>query len=466
MIPKTYVAYHVHSMLSNGTTNIDSITDYHDYVEMAKSYDMPALGISEHGNLYNWVKKKEAIESAGMKYIHCVEVYVTEDTEETCVIYTAVSLLDAAMLDNLPGVKERNPRVRFRRYWQREDGMWLAEVDDEKSQHNGKILPIDKSSIKKEYTKTRDNYHCVLIAKNYDGVKEINKLVSKSYSRNDVHFYYAPRIYFDELVALSENVLITTACLGGILHNGNALLRERMLAFLSANKDRCYLEIQHHNCEDQIEYNKALYQLHLTTGVPLITGTDTHALNELHMEGRAILQKAKDVKFANEEEWDLTFKSPEELIAAYKKQNSLPLEVVYKAIETTVSMAERVEEFKLDYSPKYPKLYADSEKVFKQKINEGVKWRGIQKYPNYKEYLDRIHYEYDTYVHNGAVDFMLLEEDYKAEMRRRGIKYGYSRGSVSGSIIAYLLGITEMDSVKYNLNFERFMNKERISLAD
>ena len=73
-------------------------------------------------------------------------------------------------------------------------------------------------------------------------------------------------------------------------------------------------------------------------------------------------------------------------------------------------------------------------------------------------------YEIETYKHNDAIDFMLLEEDYKRELRKQGVHYGYSRGSVSGSIIAYLLGITDVDSIKYNLNFERFMNKERISL--
>ena len=101
-----------------------------------------------------------------------------------------------------------------------------------------------------------------------------------------------------------------------------------------------------------------------------------------------------------------------------------------------------------------------------QQPDDGVVWRGINKKPNYKEYVDRIYYEYDTYKHNGAIDFMLLEEDYKSEMRKKNVKFGYSRGSVSGSIIAYILGITEVDSVKYNLNFERFMNKERVSLAD
>lgn len=396
MIPTNYVPYHIHTMLSNGVTNIDSITDFHDYVDVAKNLGMKAFAFSEHGSLFAWLKKKEYIESCGMKYIHAVEAYLTEtDTE-----------------------------------------------------------------------KIRDNYHCVLIARNYNGVKELNKIVSKSFCRTDNHFYYMPRVTYDELFATSDNIIVTSACLGGALASGTSSAKEKFLNFLHKNKHRCFLEIQHHNCKDQIEHNRLLYQLNQSMGIPLIAGTDTHALNDEHMDGRAMLQKAKSVHFSNEDDWDLTFKSFDQLVAAYKKQNSLPIEAVYEAINNTNIMADMVEEFKIDYSPKYPKLYKDSESVFKKKINEGVKSRGITKYPNYREYLDRIHYEYDVYKHNGAIDFMLLEENYKSEMRKKNIKYGYSRGSVSGSLIAYLLYITEIDSIKYNLNYERFMNVERVSLAD
>lgn len=391
-----YFSYHMHTMLSNGTTNIDSITKFYDYIDAAKKCGMTALGISEHGNMFNWLKKKEAIEAAGLKYVHCVEAYLTES--------------------------------------------------------------LDK--------KIRDNYHCWIGAKNFEGVKELNKLVSRSFSRKDNHFHYYPRISFDELFATSDNILITTACLGGVLNNSPDYLKEKMIAFLSHNKHRCWLEIQHHNCKEQIEYNQYLYEISKAIGIPLITGTDTHALNDIYMDGRALLQKSKNVNFANESTWDLTFKTPEQLIDAYRKQNSLPMDIVYEAMENSLKMEEMIEEFSVDYSAKYPILYKDSKTVFKQKIDEGAVKRGIINYPNYQEYIDRIHYEYDTYEHNGAIDFMLLEENYKSEMRKRNIRFGYSRGSVSGSIIAYLLGITEIDSIKYNLNFERFMNKERVSLAD
>lgn len=201
-------------------------------------------------------------------------------------------------------------------------------------------------------------------------------------------------------------------------------------------------------------------------GVPLITGTDTHALNTEHLEGRSILQKSKGVFFADEESWDLTFKSYEELVTAYEKQGSLPVEVVKEAINNTNVLANMIEEFNIDSTYKYPHLWENPMKTFQNKIMQGIKKRGVDKYPNYQEYIDRIKHELKAYEHNGAIDFMLLMDDIISWCIENDIMVGYGRGSVNGSVIAWLLGITEMDSIKHNLNFERFMNTERVSLSD
>ena len=199
----------------------------------------------------------------------------------------------------------------------------------------------------------------------------------------------------------------------------------------------------------------------------LVANTDTHCLNQQHVKGRSILQKAKNIYFSDEEGWDLTFKSYDELIECYKKQNSLPMGVVMNAIENTNKIADMVETFELNRDYKYPKLYENSEEVLKQKVNDGIMRTGIYEYDNYQsEYIPRIYKELETYKHNGAIDFLLLDEDIKTWARENDMYCGYSRGSCSGSIICYLMGITEVDSIKFNLNFERFMNTERISLAD
>ena len=359
---------------------------------------MKAMAFTEHGSFFGWVNKKRHIESAGMKYIHGAEFYITETINE----------------------------------------------------------------------KIRDNYHCCLYAKNYDGVLELNQLSSISFNRDDNHFYYVPRITIDELLATSDNVLVSTACLGGILHNGTDAIKDKFITFLANNKHRCFLEIQHHNDVDgeQGKYNQYLYELSKKIGVPLIAGTDTHALNEEHLKGRKTLQKAKNVRFENEDSWDLTFKTYDELILEYQKQNVLPMNVVLDAIENTNRLADMVDEFELDETYKYPHLWEDSEATFAEKIREGIKRRGVDKYPNYQEYLDRIEHELEAYRHNGAIDFMLLMEDIIDWCVSQDIRVGYGRGSVNGSVIAWLLGITEMDSIKHKLNFERFMNVERVSLSD
>lgn len=424
---KNYVVYHLHSDLSNGVTNIDSVTKYNEYIDYAKSLGMKAMAFSEHGSVLEWVHKKNAIEKAGMKYIHAEEFYVTKELYQ----YPDDTELCESLLETDPEEAQK-------------------EIEE--------FLEGNKFQV-------RDNYHCVLIAKNYEGVKELNALSSKAFVR-DGHFYYQPRISFEELINTSENILITTACIGGILASGTPDIQEDFLNFLIKNKDRCYLEIQHH-CDDmQIKYNQYLVKISEQYGIPLIAGTDTHALNDEHMRGRAIMQRSKDVQFDSESAWDMIFKSYDELVVAYEKQFAIAKDVYLKAIEETNRMADRIEEFYLDYSYKYPKLYEDSLAEIKKKIVSGIKWRGIDKKKNYKEYQDRIVYELKTYIHNNALDFMLLEEDYKTELRKDGVKYGYSRGSVSGSLIAYLLGITEVDPIRFNLNFERFMNEERVSLAD
>lgn len=392
-----YTILHLHSMLSNGVTNIDSVTPYDQYISKAHELGMTAMAFSEHGSVFGWVKKKLHMEELGMKYIHAEEFYLTNTLDE----------------------------------------------------------------------KVRDNYHCLLIAKNYDGVLELNKLSSKSFNRDDNSFYYVPRITIEDVKSTSDNIIVSTACLGGVLNKAPEPIRQDFFDWLCQHPDRCFLEIQPHISAEQKRYNQALWALSKRSGLRLLMCTDTHALNAEHVEGRKILQKAKNIHFDGEDEFYLEMLSYDELVALCKIQNALPMEVYLDALEMTNTVANMVEPFELDYSYKYPHLWGDdSEQVLRAKISNGIKWRGVDKLPNYQEYLDRIEYEMKAYIHNGAIDFMLLMEDIIAWCKTQDILVGYGRGSCNGSVIAYLLGITEMDSIKHGLNFERFMNTERVSLSD
>ena len=392
-----YCIYHLHSDMSNGVTNIDSVTKFQRYIDRAKETGMKAMAFSEHGSVFAWDLKKEAIEKAGMKYIHAEEFYITQTLEE----------------------------------------------------------------------KVRDNWHCVLIGKNWEGVRELNYLASKSFNRKDNHFFYVPRITIDDLLNTSDNIIITSACLGGPLNHAPEDIVKQLLKFMSKNKHRCFLEIQHHNVSDQKSYNLQLVQWSKEYGIPLIAGTDTHSLDEIHAEGRKILQKSKDICFSDEDGWDLSFKTYDELCEAYRKQGALSEEVYLTAIENTNKMADMVEEFVLDRNTKYPKIYDDPIKTFKQKINDGYKNNEYvhQRYSK-KEVLDRVQEELAVYEKVGAIDFMLLETYIREWEKSVGIHSGPGRGSVSGSMIAYLLNITKMDSLKFHLNFFRFMNPARVTNAD
>lgn len=394
---ENYTVYHLHSDLSNGVTNIDSVTKFGEYINRAKECGMKAMAFSEHGSVFEWWHKKSAIEAAGMKYIHAVEAYLTSDLSE----------------------------------------------------------------------KIRDNYHCVLLAKNYDGFLELNQLVSDSFNRKDNHFYYVPRISFDELFQTSDNILITTACIGGVLAKGDGFIQERFLNFMKKNKHRCYFEIGHHLDEKQVIYNQRLYQLSQDTGIPLIAGTDTHVLNAEHERGRSILQRSKNIRFDEEDKWDLKFKTYDELVDSFRLQDSIPEEAYMQAIEETNRMADMVEPFELDRGTKYPHIYENPEETFVEKIREAIRVHPYAVKRHGGERLGKIvAEEIEVYKATKSIDFMLLQTYLREWERKNGIQCGYGRGSVSGSIVAYLLGITEMDSIKFGLNFFRFMNPSRVTNAD
>lgn len=383
---------------------IDSVTKYKQYVERAKECNMKAMAFSEHGHCFEYYHKKMAIEDAGMKYIHAAEVYVTES--------------------------------------------------------------LDK--------KVRDNYHCVLISRNYSGFLELNNLISHSYNRDNVkivsddsRYYYAPRVTFQDILNTSDNIIICTACIAGILSKGNDKIQDQFLKFLDKNQERCFLELQHHSVESQILYNQKLFKIHNETGIRLITGTDTHALNQLHVKGRNLLQQSKGIHYDDEVGWDLTFKTYDELVAAYAKQKSLPMNVILDAINNTNVMADMIEPFELDTHTKYPHIYKNSTETFKQKINDAFKCHPYIKNRYSKEEIKRtLKEELDVYIKTQSIDFMLLQNYLREWERKNNILCGYGRGSVSGSEIAYILGITQMDSKKFGLNFFRFLNPSRVTNAD
>ena len=375
---------------------LDSCTNFKLYVDKAKELGQTAICFTEHGNVYNWVEKKMYCEEQDIKYLHGVECYLTKE-----------------------------------------------------------LLQTDKDND--EPHKVRDNYHTILIAKNYAGVQEINTLIDMSTQED--HTYYKPRLSLDEFKNISDNVIKISACLASPL---NKLRDESLIQYYD------YLEVQPHaNSSDQKEYNKWLYEMSLKHNKPLIAGTDTHNLDKYKAECRSILQRAKHIVFTNEDEFDLTYKSYDELVDMFERQDSLPREVYLEAIENTNVMANSVEEFKLDTSFKYPKLYEDEEKVFKQRINQMYNEKlkqGVIK--NDPRYIKQIREEMRVFKKIGMVGFMLFMSELICWCWDNGIPIGPCRGSVGGSVIAYITDIIDVDPIVWNTVFSRFCNEHRTEIGD
>ena len=407
-----WVSLHQHTDASNAGGYFEIVSKPEDYIKYAKKYNLPAVSFTEHGNVAMWIKKKDLVESAGLKYIHGIEAY---------------SVMDLA----------------------------------------------DKNR----------GYHTILLAKNYNGVKEINQLSSDSFNRKDGHFYYRPRILFSDLkeAVAHGNIIVTTACLAGPISQNlvdpdideeeskrRTEILNCWLDLAKENRDNVYLEVQPHDNVEQARLNNALQNYARTYDLKLIAANDIHAINQEHDRLRKIIKKGKHNGYDNDDQFELWCKTRSEMVDAFTKQGVLTSDNIQKALDATVDIAESVEEFEIDKSHKYPKLYENPEAEFKKRIKHGLIKRGINKLPKDEQnkYVQRVNREYKVYKHNGAIDYMLSHEDIMNAAKEHGAHFGPGRGSVSGSLIAYLCGQTDMDSLKLGLNFERFMNPERISLAD
>lgn len=385
MSDKNYVTYHLHTELSL----LDSCTNHRLYSDRAAELGQKAICFTEHGNLYSWIEKKEYANSKGLKYLHGVEIYITQN-----------------------------------------------EIGEEK---------------------IRDNFHTILIARNYDGFKEINLLVDKSTQED--HFYYKPRITLSEFKQISNNVIKISACLASPL---NKLRDESLIQYYD------FLEVQPHiNSNDQKEYNLWLSEMSKKHHKPLIAGTDTHSLNKYKAECRSILQKAKNITFSNEDEFDLTYKSYDELVEMFKQQGVLSEDEILTAIENTNVMADMVTDFELDTSFKYPRLYDNEEYVLKKRINDMYKdklKRGvIHKDSRYKEMVQE---EMRVFKKIGMVGFMLFMSELVCWCWDNGIPVGYCRGSCGGSMIAYLTDIIDVNPITWHTMFSRFANEDRKEIGD
>lgn len=390
--PTTHLTYHLHSDYSL----LDSCTDFHEYVDLVKKTGGTAIASTEHGLPRGWVSKKLYCDEVGLKFIHGVEIYLTEQ-----------------------------------------------------------LVP-----------KVRDNYHTILLAKNEAGVRELNTLVSLS--SNKEHFYYTNRISFEEFLDISDNIIKTSACLASPLNK----LSEDNPWYERLLKHYDYLEVQAHNHPDQIAFNKRLARLSNEYGIPLVAGSDTHSSSKYKAECRGILLAAKRQTYGDEDAFDLSYKTTDELLDMFAVQGALSEEEYFAAVENTNVIADACESFSLDNSIKYPILNGsqeEDERIFEARVWESLDNKlnsGVIPHSQEQAFRSSIEEELRVFKKLKMSGFMLSMSDLIRWCKDNGMAIGTARGSVGGSRAAYVTDIIDLNPETWHTVFSRFCNEDREEIGD
>lgn len=383
---------------------LDGLPKIDELVSYAKDQGATALALTDHGVMYGVIEFYQKALAAGVKPIIGVETYVAPHGHQ-------------------------NKRAKM----------------DEKS------------------------FHLILLAKNNTGYQNLIKLITKAHLAG---FYYKPRVDHDLLREHSEGLIALSACLKGevaaaILSHGDDaaadMIREYQDIFGRGN---FYLELQHHpGIPEQAQVNEALLRLTKTTGAPLVATGDSHYLRPDDAEAQDILlcihmkKQVSDPDRMSMRHDDLSLKHPDEMAALFHH--------VPEAIANSVKIAEQcnvtIELGKVQLPEYTVPANKTTESYLAELCQAGIPERYGQATP---EVLDRLAYELEVISKTGFASYFLIVQDFVNWAKGQGIIVGPGRGSAAGSIVSYLLNITNVDPIKYELLFERFLNPERIAMPD
>ncbi|MFA7170812.1 MAG: DNA polymerase III subunit alpha [Candidatus Paceibacterota bacterium] len=326
-----------------------------------------------------------------------------------------------------------------------------------------------KSRLDKTPSIDNKRNHLILLAKNEEGYKNLVKLTTLAHLEG---FYYKPRMDKEILRQYSKGIIASSACIAGevsqaILQNDMKKAEKVIYEFQEIfGKENYYLELQDHpKLEGQTKVNNALIELSKITGAPLIAANDIHYVNEEDAKVQDILlciqmnKTVQDTDRMTMLDENYSMKSPEEMIEHFKH--------VPEAIENTQRIVEACNiEFDLGkiLIPYFdvPGGITDNE-YLENMCREGIAKRYGQ---TTDEIEKRLRFELDVIKQMGFPSYFLIVQDFVNWAKDQKIVVGPGRGSAAGSIVSYLTGITEMDPLKYNLLFERFLNPDRISMPD
>ena len=394
----------VHLHIHSEYSLLDGANRIKDLPVRAKELGMNAIAITDHGVMFGAIDFYKACKANGVKPIIGCEVYVAPR-----------------------GRKDKEPKI------------------DEKYNH------------------------LILLAKNNEGYKNLAKLVSLGFIEG---FYYKPRIDKEILEKYHEGIICLSACLAGevnqaILNNNIEEAKKVALWFKNLFGEDYYLEVQNNGIKEQVLVNQKLVELSKELNMPLVATNDAHYLKKEDAYNHEVLLCIQTGKKMTDEDRmrfdtdELYVKSPQEMIEYFKN--------IPEAIENTVKIAEKCNvEFEFGHTilPNYdvPEQYSTHYDYLESLTQAGLAKRYGQNIT--KEIQDRAQYELSVIKKMGYVDYFLIVWDYINYAKTHNIPVGPGRGSGAGSIVAYSIGITDIDPIKYNLIFERFLNPERISMPD
>lgn len=398
----THLHVHTEYSLLDGAARIG------DLLDAAKNFGMTSLAITDHGTMYGVVDFYKAAQKRGVKPIIGCEVYVAPGNE---------------------------PGARFER----------KEIDGTKY------------------------FHLVLLAENNTGYKNLVKLASLAGTEG---FYYRPRVDKEILRKYHDGLIALTACVVGeipraILEDKDlARARELIAEYVDIfGRDNFFLEIQNHGLESEAKVRNALKKLSAELNIPLVATNDSHYVRRADWEFHDLLlciqtgktlKSDKRLKFSSD---DYYLKSAEEMRALFADTPD--------ACDNTLAVADRCNvtlEFGKFQMPEFPLPAGTTDADYLRGLcNEKLPARYETVTDEIKARLD---YELDVIHGMGYDGYFLIVWDFINFARQNGIPVGPGRGSAAGSLVAYVLGITELDPLKYNLLFERFLNPERVTLPD
>lgn len=324
------------------------------------------------------------------------------------------------------------------------------------------------SRFNKTYSKENTYYHLVLLAENNEGYQNLIKLVSLGFTEG---FYYKPRIDLDVLKKYSKGIIGLSACMAGavsrnVLRHSYEKGKEFALIYNEIfGQGNFFLEIQDHGIADQKIIIQNLIKMSNETGIPLVCTNDIHYINEEDAEAHDILlciQTGKTIYDENRMRYEgnqFYLKSPEQMLSIFPYAK--------EALENTHKIAQRCN-VSFDFNNyKLPIFKLPNDKNAFDYLKEICENGLLERFENVTpELTKRLDYELSIIKDMGFVDYFLIVWDFIKYAKDNGIIVGPGRGSAAGSLVSYCLKITDIDPIKYNLIFERFLNPERISMPD